>query len=264
MNDYLNINKKNWNSRVETHIASDFYDMKSFLNGNTSLKEIELALLPDLKDKSVLHLQCHFGQDSISLSRMGAKVTGVDFSDVAIMKGQELATLAGTDTSFICSDIYALEEKLNEKFDVVFTTYGTIGWLPDINKWAQVVSSFLKPGGTFIFADFHPVVWMFDNNFTEVRYKYFNSDAIIEAETGTYANRDAALDIQSISWNHGLAEVVMSLMNHGLKLVDVKEYDYSPYNCFQNCVETSPGKFHIKNLGDKIPMVYSIKAQKEK
>src|SRR5689334_11832748 len=135
--NYLEINRQAWNARTEYHVHSAFYDMPGFLSGKTSLKEIETALLGEVSGISILHLQCHFGQDSISLSRMGAEVTGVDLSDLSIAKARELAETLGTQTKFICCDLYSLPEHLDQQFDMVFTTYGTIGWLPDLKRWAE-------------------------------------------------------------------------------------------------------------------------------
>ncbi len=134
MEDYIKINKQTWNNKTEVHVASDFYDNDNFLKGKSTLNSIELNLLGDLKDKKILHLQCHFGQDSLSLSRMGAKVTGVDLSNKAIEKAEELNQLLNLNAKFICCNIYDLPNYLNEKFDIVFTSYGTIGWLPDLSK----------------------------------------------------------------------------------------------------------------------------------
>ena len=200
--DYLNINRKAWNTKTKTHLHSEFYDVPSFLKGKSSLKEIELDLLSTIKGKSILHLQCHFGQDSICLSRLGAKVTGVDFSDNAIEAANDLALKTKQNVKFICCDLYELPKHLDQKFDVVFSTYGTIGWLPDISKWAAVVSHFLKPGGKFVFAEFHPVVWMFDNDFTRIEYPYKNAKAIVEVEEGTYSDRKAPIRTQTVGWNH--------------------------------------------------------------
>ena len=147
---HLNTNKNLWNNKVAHHVASDFYKMDDFLNGKTSLNTIELDLLGNIEGKSVLHLQCHFGQDSISLARLGAKVTAIDFSEIAIEKAKEIATQTNTNVDFICCNIYDLSNFLNKKFDVVFTSYGTIGWLPDIIKWANIVSHYLKPKGQFV------------------------------------------------------------------------------------------------------------------
>jgi SAM-dependent methyltransferase len=262
-NDYITINKATWNDKTEVHIASDFYDMEGFLKGKSTLQEIELKLLGDVKNKKILHLQCHFGQDTMTLARMGAKVTGVDLSDKAIAKAKEFSEQLNLDTTFICCDIYDAPRYLNEKFDIVFTSYGTIGWFPDIDKWAAVVSHFLNPNGQFVFAEFHPIVWMFDNDFKEVYYNYFNVEPIIEDESGTYADRFSEISTQTITWNHPISEVLNALLKNGLEIKSFDEFDYSPYNCFNETEEFEEGKFRIKQLGNKIPMVYSLLAIKK-
>jgi ubiquinone/menaquinone biosynthesis C-methylase UbiE len=262
-NDYININKATWNDKTEVHIASDFYDMEGFLKGKSTLQEIELKLLGDIKNKKILHLQCHFGQDTMTLARMGAMVTGVDISDKAIEKAKEFSKQLNLDTTFICCDIYDTPQFLDEKFDIVFTSYGTIGWFPDLDKWAALVSHFLKPKGKFVFAEFHPVVWMFDNDFKEVYYNYFNVEPIIEDETGTYADKFSKISTQTITWNHPISEVLNALLKNGLELKSFDEYDYSPYNCFNETEEFEAEKFRIKQLGNKIPMVYSLLAIKK-
>ncbi|MFP3831688.1 class I SAM-dependent methyltransferase [Chryseobacterium sp. SIMBA_028] len=263
-NNYLEINRNSWNNRTESHLKSEFYDLKGFLNGNSSLNDIELNLLGDLKGKSVLHLQCHFGQDTISLSRLGADTTGVDLSDKAIESARQLALDTQSNTNFVCCDIYDLPNHLNQQFDIVYTSYGTIGWLPDLDKWAKVISQFLKPGGQFIFVEFHPVVWMFDDNFDTIGYRYFNSGAIIETESGTYADRNAEITQPYVMWNHGLSEVINSLIKNGLEINNLDEFDYSPYNCFNKTIEFEPKKYRIEHLDNKIPMVYLITATKKK
>lgn len=256
--DYLAINKELWNEKVAHHLASDFYDQAAFMAGKNSLKEIELAILGDVSGKRILHLQCHFGQDSLSLARMGAQVTGVDFSDKAIEQACALNNELGLSASFICCDIFNLPAFLDEQFDIVFTSYGTIGWLPDLDKWASVIRRFLKPGGRFVMADFHPVVWMLDDDFSKIAYRYFLDEPIIETEEGTYADKNAPIKKLSIGWNHGLGEIFQALKNNSVQVIDFKEYDYSPYSCFRHLEEFEPGKFHIQHLGNKIPMVYSI------
>jgi ubiquinone/menaquinone biosynthesis C-methylase UbiE len=236
--------------------------MKDFLAGETSLNEIELNLLGDIKGKKILHLQCHFGQDTLSLARMGAEVTGVDLSDKAVDKGRELAEQLGLNARFICSDVYKLPEVLEEQFDIVYTSYGVIGWLPDMNKWAEVVSKFVKPGGKFVFVEFHPFVWMYDYDFTKVNYSYFNVEDIVETESGTYADRGADVQLKSVSWNHSIAEVVQSLVDHQLQIKTFEEHNYSPYSCFNHVVEIAPKKFQIAPFSDKVPLVYAIVASK--
>jgi len=259
-NNYLQINKNSWNKRAELHFGSEFYDVKGFLEGKSSLNSIELELLGDIKGKSVLHLQCHFGLDSLSLSRMGAVVTGVDLSDKAIELARELNEKIHSNSEFICCDIYDLPNQLNQKFDIVFTSYGTIGWLPDMDKWAQVVAHFLKPQGKFVFAEFHPLVWMFDDDFRQIEYRYFKS-AAIETSESSYAETNSEKEA-FVSWNHGLGEILNSLVQNGLQISSLEEFDYSPHDCFNHTEEFEPGKFRIKHLGNKIPMVYSIVAEK--
>jgi len=241
MENYLEINRKSWNAKVEPHLKSNFYFVDEFLMGRTSLNSIELDLLGEIKNKTILHLQCHFGQDSISLSKLGGKVTGIDLSDKAIAAAQELAQKCGTDTQFICTDLYNLPNVLNEKFDIVFTSYGTIGWLPDLDRWAKVISHFLKPDGKFVMAEFHPVVWMFDDDFDGVKYNYFNEKPIIETYEGTYADPSANIVQEYVMWNHSLAEVLQSLIDNNLKIDKFKEFDWSPYPCFRHVQEFEKG-----------------------
>ncbi|WP_299521784.1 class I SAM-dependent methyltransferase [uncultured Lutibacter sp.] len=260
--DYLKINKESWNSRVDTHYDSEFYDNKSFIAGKSSLNDIELEILPNLEGKSVLHLQCHFGQDSISLSRMGAKVTGVDLSNDSISKANELAAITNSDAKFICCDVYDLPNHLDGEFDIIFSSYGAICWLPDLNKWAEIVSRFLKKNGKFIFVEFHPVVGMVDENLNDLEASYFNAGPIHANREGTYTEGGSTDSKQFVTWNHSIGEVVNSMIENGLEINSLKEYDYSPYNCFQRTFEDEPNKFRIKHKGNNAPMVYSVLATK--
>lgn len=263
-NNYIAINRQSWNNRTDTHLKSVFYDLDSFLNGKSSLNDIELDLLGNVERKTILHLQCHFGQDTISLSRLGAEVTGVDLSDKAIESAKQIAKDTNSNAKFICCDVYDLSDHLEKQFDIVFTSYGTIGWLPDLDKWAKIISKFLKPNGKFVFVEFHPVVWMFDDNFKKIGYNYFNSGAIIETENGTYADKTAAISQEYVTWNHALSEVLNSLIKNGLELKSLDEFDYSPYNCFNKTIEFEPRKYRIEHLGNKIPMLYAVVAMKQK
>lgn len=260
--NYLEINRSLWNAKTEHHVQSEFYDLHAFKNGKDSLIGPEAEFLENIEGKHILHLQCHFGQDSLSLARRGAKVTGLDLSDAAIVKAIELNTELGLDAKFVCSDVYSTREKITDTFDIVYTSYGTIGWLPDIDLWANVVSNSLKENGKLVFAEFHPVVWMFDSGFKHIEYSYFNRDAIIENAEGTYADRNAEIQEQEVSWNHALTEVISALLDHGLKISTFKEYDYSPYNCFNNMVQIAENRYQIKGSEGKLPMMYAIVAQK--
>jgi len=262
--NYIEINRKAWNAKTPYHVNSEFYKMEPFMQGKYTLNTIETDLLGEISGKSILHLQCHFGQDTISLARMGANVTGIDLSDAAILKATQLSNDMGVPARFICCDIYDLVNHLNEKFDIVFTSYGTIGWLPDTERWAAVISTFLKPGGKFVFAEFHPLVWMFDNALEKISYSYFKDGPIIEIEKGTYADNSAPIEIETVSWNHSLSEVFNSLISNGMEINLFNEYDYSPYNCFEGMEEYKPGQYRFAAHGNKIPVVYSILATKNR
>ena len=261
--DYLGINKKSWNERVAHHISGALYDMENFLKGANSLRDIEMAFLGNIEGKSILHLQCHFGQDTLSLEGLGAQVTGVDFSDIAIQKAEEFRDQLGLKSKFICCDLFDLPYYLDEQFDYVFASYGTINWLPDIEKWASIVSKFLKPTGQLIFAEFHPFIWMFDDDLNKIIYKYSDSRPILEVDTSTYGAKDIKAEFECVTWNHGIGDVINALIKNGLKIDDFQEYDYSPWDSFSNTIEFAPNKFHIKHVGNKIPYVYSILATKE-
>lgn len=262
--DYLDCNREAWNAKVSKHLDSDFYRMDDFRAGWNSLTEIELPLLEGIEGKTLLHLQCHFGQDTLSLARMGAHCTGIDLSEEAINAAQKLSEELALPAQFIVSDVYSVPQNVANQFDLVFTTYGTVGWLPDLDKWAKVVASALKPGAEFIFADFHPVMWMYNSDFSQIDYAYFNTGKIEEIETGTYADREANISQRTISWNHHLSEVVGALLKQGLVLEFIQEYDFSPYPCFSNMVEVGPRRYQIQGLEGKLPMVYALKLSKPK
>jgi SAM-dependent methyltransferase len=260
--NYKDVNKQTWNNKVDIHVASDFYNVSDFLKGKNSVPQIDLDLLGDIKGKKILHLQCHFGQDTLSLERLGAKCTGVDLSDKAIEKAKQLNNELNLDAKFICCDVYETPNHIDEKFDIVYTSYGTIGWLPDLDKWAKVISHFLKPNGKLVFVEFHPVVWMFDDDFTKIEHHYHNEKPILEEYTGTYADQNADIKTDYISWNHSLSGVFQSLMNNGLQIEHFEEYDYSNYNCFNETIEFESNKFRIKHLENKIPMMFSLIGRK--
>ena len=260
--NYLKINQKAWNDKTLVHLASDFYDQTTFLEGKNSLKKPELDVLGDVRGKRILHLQCHFGQDTLSLDRMGAIVTGLDFSNVAIENAVKINDQLGLNASFICSDVYSLPDDLIGQFDIVFTSYGTIGWLPELKSWAETIKKALAPGGKFIMVDFHPFIWTFDNDVQKIEYDYFNSEPIIEEIEGTYADRNAPIKTQTISWNHGIGEILNTLIRAGISIQEFSEMDYSPFNCFENMKQLDTDKFVFNHIPQSIPMIYRIVGEK--
>jgi len=261
---YIQENLKHWNDRVKYHEKSEFYDIERFKKGKTSLQSIELEGLGNEVDgKSILHLQCHFGQDTLSWARMGAEVTGADFSSKAIDLACKLNDDLGLDAKFVCCNIYDLKEHLEGQFDIVFTSYGTIGWLPDLEAWADIVRHFLKPGGTFYMAEFHPTYYMVDFDSLKLTYPYFNRGVFSEPVENTYADLNAKLDGTEYFWQHPMSDIIGSLIGQELDLQEFKEFDFAPYNCFPNMVEVGERQYQIKDFEGKLPLVFSLKMKKK-
>jgi SAM-dependent methyltransferase len=252
-------NRELWDNLARVHVGSQFYDVPSFLKGKSSLGSIELDQLGDVRGKSILHLQCHFGLDTLSLARLGASVTGVDFSEVAIENARELNNRLGLDAKFVQADVNQLDKALEGEFDIVYASFGVIGWHSDLVKWARIAAHFLKKDGKFCFAEFHPVLWMFSDDHSKVAYSYFKSDPIISENEKSYANRDVARMGTSYCWNHSLGEFFHALESHGLKIKNFKEYDYSPYGFFQDATEED-GRYYIKGLEHMLPLAYALTA----
>ncbi len=259
---YFEANLDAWNKRAGVHKDSDFYDMKDFKAGKTALNKLELSELGDVHGKKLIHLQCHFGMDTLSWAREGAEVTGVDFSNDAIDIANKLKDELNIPATFVCSNVYDLlkNKKLAGAFDIVFTSYGVIGWLPDLDKWAEVITFLLKPGGIFYMAEFHPVVWMMDEDFEYIKYFYHNQEIIEEDVTGTYTDRNAPISYKNFNWNHSISEVLNALIKKHLNILHFNEFNYSVHNCFNKTVKGEDGFWRIKGIENKIPMMYSVKA----
>ena len=268
---YFEDNRLSWNKRTAVHKDSSFYDLDAFKKGQSSLNKIEMEALGDVKDKSLLHLQCHFGMDTMSWQREGASCVGVDLSDEAINLAKEINAELNLKSEFICANIYDLKDasKVHPSegfreagFDIIFTSYGTIGWLPDLDKWAAIIEHFLKPGGVFYIADFHPVLWMMDDDFEHIKYNYFNTEIITEEIAGTYSDRNAPIKSVEHGWNHPFSEIISSLLKHNFVIQEFKVFPFSPYNCFKNLEQGADEMWRIKGMDAKMPMLYSIKALK--
>ncbi len=262
LNKYFEVNKATWNEKVKVHAKSDMYDLEAFKKGKSSLMHYELDALGDLKGKSLLHLQCHFGQDTLSWSRLGAKCVGVDLSNEGIKLAQKLNEELNLDAEFVCCNVLDTSKYVKEKFDIVFTSYGAIGWLPDLKPWAQMIVERLKKGGTFYIVEFHPIVWMFD--YTEgkpiMKYGYMQDEVIYEEYEGTYANQSSKMMSKEYGWNHGLGELITVLTEAGLHIDYLKEHDESPYNVLPDLIETKSSNYVTK---DKLyPLIFEIKARK--
>ena len=266
MDEYMNTNKELWDKLAKIHYESDFYDVKGFLQGKPTLDPIELEELPDLRGKSLLHLMCHFGMDTLSLARLGATATGLDFSSEAIELATTLAETAGIDARFVCANVYDAAKVLKEQFDVVFTSGGVLVWLPDLEKWAEVISSCLKPGGFFYIREFHPVSSIFDDEaeHLQVRYPYFqDAEPLAFENEGSYADSEAKTGImKAYEWNHPISRIINSLVKAGLQIDFFNEFDYTTFKALPFLVDDGNGKYYLPDNKDAIPMMFSIKATK--
>lgn len=262
-NDYFEANQKLWDAKTRIHLSSDFYDMDTFRKTRNSLNPIEQELLGDVQGLSLLHSQCHFGQDTLSLQNLGAECVGFDLSPAAIGQAQELNKELGLDANFLVSNIYDLHKNLNQQFDLVFTSYGVIAWLPDMNRWAEQLMSRLKSGGTFVMVEFHPTLYMYDWDKNEIGYTYFNGgNPTRDVEQGTYADRAADITLEEYFWQHSLAEVMNALISHGLNIEHLGEHDSTPYNIFREEVLRGPKEYLYQINGINIPCLFSIKGKK--
>lgn len=259
---FFETNKATWNTKVKVHAKSEMYDIEAFKNGKSSLMPYELEALGDVSGKSLLHLQCHFGQDTLSWSRLGAKSTGVDLSDEGIRLAKQLNAELNLDAEFVCCNVLDTSEFVKDEFDIVFTSYGVIGWLPDLKPWGKMIAECLKQGGTFFIAEFHPIVWMFDylEGKPVMKYGYMQDDVIYEEYEGTYANESSKMISKEYAWNHGLGEVVTALTEAGLHIEYLKEFDESPYDVLPDLQKTDAGMYVAK---DKLyPLIFCLKAMK--
>ena len=262
---YFEVNRNTWNKKVDIHKNSAFYDLDGFKKGKSSLNSFELKALGNVKGKDLLHLQCHFGQDTLSLSRMGANCTGIDLSDSGIAMAKSLNKALDLNANFVTSNVYDVPQNVPGNFDIVFTSYGVIGWLPDLDKWAAIISEKLRSGGFFYMVEFHPIIWMFDylENPVKMKYPYHNGDVIYEEYKGTYTDENASIISKEYGWNHGLGEVVTALTKAGLEIAYLNELDESPYDCLPNMKKTSNGMYVLKDHERLFPMLFELKAVKK-
>ncbi|MDN3492892.1 class I SAM-dependent methyltransferase [Winogradskyella bathintestinalis] len=261
--NYFEVNKDTWNKKVEIHVQSEMYNLEDFNAGKSSLMPYELRALGTVKNKSLLHLQCHFGQDTLSWSRLGAKCVGVDISDEGIKLAKQLNEKLNLDAKFVCCNVLDTSKHICKTFDIVFTSYGTIGWLPDLKPWAKMIAERLKTGGTFYIVEFHPIVWMFnyEKAKAEMKYHYNQEEVIYDEYEGTYANQDSKMVSKEYGWNHGLSEVINSLIEAGLEIDYLNEYDESPYDIFPNLNKTEAGMYKQEN--QLFPLIFELKATKK-
>jgi SAM-dependent methyltransferase len=255
---WLDLNRANWDERVPVHVASEFYDQGTVRAGGSVLDPIAAAgvarLFPDgLDGVRVLHLQCHFGSDTLSLVNSGATAVGLDFSRPAVEEARRMADELGVSdrARFVEANVYDARHRLPEpeSFDLVFTTWGTISWLPDVAEWARIVAWFLEPGGRLYFADGHPAAFVFDGDggpggLPEFSYPYTSADVIEFDDPSDYADPEARLEnARTREWMHPLSEVFGALRDAGLVLEEFAEHFELPWQVFPVTVPKGDGMY---------------------
>ena len=274
MADYREINLANWNDRVAAHVASPDYAVEQFAADPEFLSRVvrfDLERLGDISGLRAVHLQCHIGTDTISLARLGAQVTGVDFSAPALEQARSLAERTGADATFVQADIYSAARVAGEAmFDLVYTGIGALCWLPDIARWARVVADLLRPGGRLFLREGHPMLWALDDARTDgllaVEFPYFETPEPMEFdEPGTYVSTDAEFaHNRTQEWNHGLGEIVTALLRAGLQTTALDEHDTVPWEALPGLMERAPnGEWRLADRPARLPHTYTLQAVKQ-
>jgi SAM-dependent methyltransferase len=256
----LKDNRHAWDLRTRVHRDSAFYDVESFKRGRSSLRHFELEELGDVAGRSLLHLQCHFGMDTLSWARLGAHVTGVDFSEEAIATARALAAEIGVEASFVCANLYDLPAVLDGEFDIVVSTYGIIGWLPDLDGWARVIAHFLKPGGTFCLVEIHPMSSLFDEVDGDLKLtdSLFDSGPFEIESVETYADDHALPAHPEHNWRWPLSRLVTALAAAGLRIERLREFPVDVRRRLPSMVQGDDGFWRLP--GDPLPLLFSCVA----
>ncbi len=251
-------NRALWNSTVDLHYHHPRYRVKEFLEGHSSLLPLERQELPDVRGRKLLHLQCQFGLDTLSWAREGAIVTGVDISDRSIERAHELASRASLAARFVRSDVMDLIGQIDDRFDIVYQSYGTLIWLGDLKQCAAVIAHYLKPGGTYLLIDGHPITVLFE----ETELTYFSRDPERLVGSPDYCVREHRLSAESVEWQHTLASIVNALIEAGLVIEKLGEYDFGFYPVKEDWIPKGDGYWYPPSGPTPYPLLFSLKARK--
>ncbi len=262
--DWLTLNRALWDERVGIHVRSQFYDVDGFLAGRIALEGFEREEVGPVEGRDLVHLQCHFGLDTLSWARLGARVSGLDFSAPAIDAARDLARKLGIDARFEVGNVYDAPSLLGQRYDVVYTGLGAINWLPDIGRWASVCASLVRPGGFLYLAEFHPVAGIFSDDALRIVNDYFpKPEGIAYDEPGTYADMSAkTVNNRSVEWNHPVGDVVTALLDAGLRLEFLHEHDYTLYPRWPFLVKEGHDAWRPPAGHPRLPLMYSLRASK--
>jgi len=272
VDEFSEANRALWNAWTRINLASEFYDVEGFASGRArDLDPIARAGPGDVRGKSLLHLQCHFGMDTIRWAQQGAMVTGVDFSEDAVIAARALAARMGVSATFVHCDLYELPAKLEGRFDVVFTSHGVLCWLPDLERWAQLIARFVAPGGLFYIVEAHPFLQIFNDQLAEpdlrLLYPYFHGPEPFRYEhPGCFSTPDAPITSVEHVWLHTLSDVIGALARAGLRITAFEEYPFLAWRFFPWMEQGPDGWWRLPEdprlpLGrGSLPLMFSLKA----
>jgi 2-polyprenyl-3-methyl-5-hydroxy-6-metoxy-1,4-benzoquinol methylase len=262
--EWFETNRANWDERVPIHVTGRFYDQPGFLAGRDTLQPFERDEVGDVAGKTLVHLQCHFGQDTLSWARSGARVTGLDFSAPAIEAARAAAAQIGVDADFVVSNVYDAAEALGERqFDIVYVGIGSLIWLPDVAAWAKVVARLLRPGGFLYLSDGHPMAQILADESLTVEHSYFATEPTRWEEPGTYADLDAVTTHNvTYEWPHALSEVFSAILAAGLRIDCFAERDYALYPRWPFLDRRDDGTWRMPADMPSVPLMYSLRASK--
>jgi SAM-dependent methyltransferase len=270
--DHHRLNRSNWASRVALHAVSSEYGLERFTADAMHISDVvrfDLPRLGDIAGHDVVHLQCHIGTDTLSLARLGARVTGLDFSPEALEAARRLAHDAGPPVDYVESDVYDAVDLLGTaRFDLVYTGVGALNWLPSVRRWADVVAALLRPGGRLFLREGHPVLWTLadarDDGVVAIEYPYFETPGVAFYNTMTYVGHEGDVEQPwAIEFNHGLAEIITAVMDAGLDLVAIEEHDSVPWAALEDQMEQLPnGEFRLIDRPERLPHSYTLQARK--
>ncbi|CAM3864443.1 Ubiquinone biosynthesis O-methyltransferase [compost metagenome] len=273
MTDPIELNRRNWDERAPLHAASTDYEVEKFVADPAHLSEVvrfDLPRLGDIQGLRAVHLQCHIGTDTLSLSRLGAEVSGLDFSSQSLAQARALAERCGARIDYVEADVYAADRVLApNSFDLVYTGIGALIWLPSIERWARTVAALLKPGGRLFLREGHPMLLAVNEDYQDklvIEYPYFEREAPTVWDSGeTYVETDRLLE-QTVTheWNHGLGEIISALLKHGLQITALVEHDSIPWEALPGQMSTdAAGEWSLDKDRWRLPLSYTLQAVKQ-
>jgi SAM-dependent methyltransferase len=272
--DYLAVNRANWDDRVPAHVASAGYDVRRFTDDPDFISGVvrfDVPLLGDVRGLRGVHLQCHIGTDTVSLARLGASMTGLDFSGPAVAAASELAAATGADATFVQSDVYGAAGVLEPgSFDLAYTGIGALCWLPDIRRWGRVVAGLLRPGGRLFIRDGHPMLFTIEDprgdGLLSVRFPYFEqAEPLVWEQGGTYVETEVAFTHNvTHEWNHSIGEIVTALLDAGMTVSGLVEHNSVPWNALPGMMTESGGEWRLTDSPERLAASFTLQAVKKR